>query len=200
MKAAVLAFALCLIPAVAAAAPITTGVWTSVGSGPAGPDGDRQPFWDGLSWDGDTMGIGYLLDGYGGTSLEFLSDGSGGASAFRFDEPLTLSPPLYNITAWRGGTLGRRADGAFTYDSGTGRLSDSWEHAGQYALFRVVGPDATRYFLGVEDILANEARNDWDYNDYVVTFSLPAESVPEPSALPLVVVGLAALAWRGMRR
>ena len=200
MKPAVLALALCLTPAVAAAAPITTGVWTSVGSGPAGADGDGQPFWDGLSWDGATMGIGYLLDAYGATGLEFLNDGGGGASAFRFDEPLTISGPLYHVTAWQGGALGRGADGAFTYDSGTGRLSNSWESGRQYALFRLVGAETTQYFLGIEDILENEARNDWDYNDYVVTFSLPSESVPEPSALALLLVGAAGGALSFLRR
>lgn len=189
MKAAALTLALILLPGVAAADPITTGVWTHVASG---ADGDGQPFWDGLSWDGPALGIGYLLDAYGQADLEFLSDGSGGAAAFRFDDPVATPSLLYTITAWQGGILGQRADGAFTYDSRTGRVSNSWENAGQYALFRLVRAEATQYFLGVEDILLSEARNDRDYNDYVVTFPAPQQSLPEPSSLLLMLTAAGA--------
>ena len=74
------------------------------------------------------------------------------------------------ITAWTNGVIGRRSDGAFTYDSGTGHQSNSWDNPGQFALFRLVGPESTHYFLGIEDIPLRFAHNDRDYNDYVVKF------------------------------
>ena len=65
---------------------------------------------------------------------------------------------------------------------------------GQFALFRYVLPEETRYFLGVEDILLTEALNDRDYNDYIVKFE--THSVPEPGTLLLLGSGMAALAVR----
>ena len=89
---------------------------------------------------------------------------------FDFDEPILNLTKFNGITAWTNGTFGRRDDGAFTYDSGTGRKSNSIDSGEQYALFRVVLPEVTHYFLGIEDILLSETLNDRDYNDYVVRF------------------------------
>jgi hypothetical protein len=201
MKAALLAVALVLAPATVLADPITTGVWTPVAEGPAGADGNGEPFWDGRSWDGSTMGIGYLLAACAGTDLEYLGDGSGGAAAFRFEAPVITTHTLYQVTAWQSGTLARRADGAFVYDSGTGRVSNSWEHGGQYALFRIAGPEITQYFLGIEDILLSETLNDRDYNDTVVSFAVPTSSVPEPSSAALMLTAiLAGAVQRSFRR
>jgi hypothetical protein len=154
-----------------------------------------MPFWNGASWDGPNKGIGDLLQTLGYSDLEFLHNGAGEAVEFRFDDPAIATTLLYNITAWTGGVLGRNEFGAFTYNSGTGRISNSWTMPGQYALFRRVGAGYTQYFMGVEDILLSELRNDRDYNDHVVTFTLPTP-VPEPSTLLLLGLGLAAAARR----
>ena len=75
----------------------------------------------------------------------------------------------------------------------TDRWSNSWDDPGQYALFRFVLPETTRYFLGVEDILISQV-NDHDYNDYVARFE--TQPVPEPGTLLLLGSGMAALAVR----
>ena len=82
-----------------------------------------------------------------------LNDGTGKYTSFAFDDEILNVTKIFGITDWTSGVLGRRADGAFTYDSGTGRLSNSLESPEQYALFRFVGLESTRYFLGIEDIL-----------------------------------------------
>ncbi len=37
--------------------------------------------------------------------------------------------------------------------SGVGPILNSWDNGEQFALFRIVGPETTRYILGIEDIL-----------------------------------------------
>jgi hypothetical protein len=187
MRIALIALAL-LLPAGASAAPITAGNWTVLPSS----NWDSNPFFDGRSWDCPACNVADLLAGYG--PLEYLHDGTGRSAQFRFDDPVITPTVLFSITAWTHGVFGRRADGAFTYDSGTGRVSNSWDNPEQYALFRVVGQESIRYFIGVEDILLSEPLNDRDYNDYVAAFSEPV-GIPEPSTLLLFgmsMVGIAA--------
>jgi PEP-CTERM motif len=193
LRAPLTALLLLLLPSLASAVPITTGSWSSVAYG--GADGDGHPFWDGLSWDGPLLGVGYLIGAYGASDLEYLHDANGNGAAFTFDNPTIQTTLLHRITAWTNGVLGRDATGAFTYDSGTGRRSNSMTSPGQYALFRRVGAESTQYFMGIEDILLSEPRNDRDYNDYVVTFTLP-NRVPEPSTMMLMALGLAGLRLR----
>ena len=185
-----------LVPKAALADPISIGgMWSST-SPTAGSD-PSAPFWSGASWDGPMMGIGYLLNAYGTQGLEYLHDGTGNYTSFRFDDEVLNTTRINGITSWTHGLFGRSADGAFTYDSGTGRVSNSWDSGQQYALFRLVGPETTRYFLGIEDILLSEAANDRDYNDYVVSFE--TANVPEPGTLLLLSTGFAALALRKKR-
>lgn len=191
-----------LVPSVAAAGPISLGVWSALP--PA--DHDGYPFWDGVSWDGPTKGVGYFLGEYSGydyDELEYLHDGTGHFTAFTFDDPFIITTFLSGITAWTNGSLSRNAAGAFTYDSGTGRLSNSLDSPGQYALFRYVTPGMAHYVLGVEDILLSEEFNDRDYNDHIVAFAVPTPipdavptAIPEPSMLLLLGSSLAGLAVR----
>jgi hypothetical protein len=180
------------------AEPITVGgSWLSTQAALNPAEGSLlvTPYWAGLSWDCSTCGIGYLLSAYNTPNLEYLHDGSGHAVSFRFtmDDPLSNFQYVGGITAWTNGVFGRRADGAFTYDSGTGHVSNSWDNPEQYALFRLVGGDTVRYFLGIEDILVSYTLNDHDHNDYIVSFT----DVPEPSSL--LLMGCAAAAAFGRR-
>ncbi len=139
VRSLVLALAL-LLPATAFADPIImpgSGSWLGSQTpipNPSEAGATIAPFWSGLSWDCTLCGVGYMLENYGydPTDLEYLHDGSGSAVSFRFDwdAPLFDFTYLGGITAWTNGTFGRDATGAFTYDSGTGHTSNSWNLAG----------------------------------------------------------------------
>ncbi len=206
LRALILAMAL-LVPASALADPIAVGVgaWQSVGtplvvSSSEGTLG-VAPFWSGTSWDCSVCGINYILEAYGLENLEYLHNGYGRGVDFYFDSSTNLSMPVLisNQTAWQGGIFGRREDGAFTYDSRTGHVSNSREQGEQYALFRVREGNSFTYFMGIEDILVTAPANDFDHNDFVVRFSEPAHSVPEPGTLLLMATALAAAGARKLR-
>jgi hypothetical protein len=196
----VLALAL-LVPASAIAGPITSSpsLWSHTSSSDESLlQLQLAPFWAGNSSDCAQCDVGYMIGAYTDANLEYLHDENGGYTAFRFDDPVLNWSLVGSMTAWTNGVFGRDESGAFTYDSGTDRRSNSWgENYGQYALFRIVGAETTQYFLGVEDILLHETFGDRDYNDYVVTFTLPnPEPVPEPSTMLLLGSAMAAMAAR----
>jgi hypothetical protein len=186
-----------LVPNQASAAPISTGVWDT-----AAPTGDplidaliSEPFWAGLSLDCPDCGIGNLINAYASPQIEYLNDGAGGYTPFKFDGPISAPLLVFNVTAWKGGTLDRTSDGTFTYDSYVRPTMNSWDNPEQFSLFRIVGPQLTLYFLGIEDIPWNEPLSDHDYNDFVVAFTSPTPT-PEPSMLLLLGTSVVALAAR----
>jgi hypothetical protein len=185
---------LSIVPVPAAASPITPGHWSDVG--PAAKDG--VVFWDNPSVDCGYCAAGELLDIIFGP-LEFLNDGNGKATPFKFTEPVSFTT-LGGLSLWKGGTLLQNADGSFSYDNGQGFLSNSWADGSQFALFRHVGPDSTQYFLGIEDmsIAAGLVPSDQDYNDYIASFTL--SNVPEPSTLLLMGAAVAGYTIRRLRR
>ena len=200
LRAFVVVLAL-MVPSAAMADPIiVSGMWsptmTPPGADPNALTAEQTAFWSNPSWDGALMGVAYLINAFNTENLEYLHNEDGSPVSFRFDEEILNQTWLFGITGWTGGVFGRNELGAFTYDSGTGRVSNSWDNGEQYALFRIRGEETTRYILGIEDILLSEV-TDRDYNDYVTTFE--TRSVPEPGTLLLVGSGMAMLAAQRRR-
>jgi hypothetical protein len=198
LRSLILVLAL-LAPSIATADPITVGGSWSSTSGIPSADPSSLPlelgsFWSGQSWDGWHRGINYLLEEYGVTELEYLNDGSGNYTSFRFDEDIVGLTRIAGITSRTNSVLSVGQDGAFTYAADGFGVVNSWDDPGQFALFRIVLPETTHYFLGVEDMLIGDPLNDHDYNDYVARFE--AHSVPEPGTLLLIGSGMVALAVR----
>lgn len=159
------------------AGPITTGSWIATPTASNSAD----TFYSNRSWDGLTQNIGFKLPG----ELEYLSN-----SAFSFEGELLNLTYLGGITAWSVGNALSIHDGVFHYNSGTGHTSNSLLFPLQYALFRRVGLQETTYYLGIEDI--TRGANDWDYNDYIVSFQ-QIHQVPEPGTLLLLISGVGLL-------
>jgi hypothetical protein len=188
MKLRSLPFVLLLLsPSIAFAMPITPGAWSQVSAG------DPNPFWGGMS------GAGSMLTGSMGLPiLEYLHDSALGNAQFRFDDSTLAAFSTSDHSGSREGKLLRNAQGAFTYDSGANRQSNSWTNPQQFALFRQVGPTRTQYFVGVENTLMSSA-SDRDY-EYGATFSGPeTHSVPEPSTLLLMGLSMVGMAAHKLR-
>lgn len=201
-------------PTVTTAAPIlpSSGIWSLVGT----PTQDGEPFWDNPS-NNDCKGakcnageaiLGLFheemrlpLDPNGGP-LEYLNDGNGNAIGFGFG----------SLAGWRGefsqtsltqAYYGQLANGAITYTvDGPGNspptfFADSINDPEQFALFRQVGPDYTRYFFAFEDTKGRHS--DYDYNDLIMSLQ-ESRSVPEPATLALFGTALFGLAMRRIRR
>ena len=128
------------------------------------------------------------------TGLEYLTNGSGSFTSFRFEEDIFNLTKIGGITSRSNGVLGVGAGGALTYSNGYGPAMNSWDDPGQFALFRQVLPETTHYFIGVEDLLFGDPINDSDYNDYVARFD--TREVPEPATLLLLGSGMAVIAAR----
>src|SRR5262245_25083563 len=201
------AFALALallVPSAASAGPISIGTWSQIG-GSVNPDSQSleslsfTPFWDHNSWDGPGLNGGTLIKNSDLSNcaecpaIEYLHNGLGGYVPFQFTGDIFNQTKIFGITAWGNGNLTRVND-AFVYDNGAGNVYNSVDNPGQFALFRVVGADSIRYFLGIEDIILTAQYNDLDYNDYGLTFT--TQPVPEPGTLLLLGSGVAAMAAR----
>ena len=197
--------AVILMPVTAAAAPITPGMWSPIGT----PDDDGLPFWDNLSDDegiprcpADSCNAGAVLLDLGYGPLEFLHAAGDPDQAvpFAFSQPVTWSP-LFSATILTNGTPGQRGDGAITYDTNPGQPDNSaWnslDDPGQFALFRQVEADRIRYFVAFEDI--EGANSDFDYNDLIMTFT-ERRAAPEPATLLLFGTALTGVAARRLRR
>jgi hypothetical protein len=203
IRRAVLLLATCLaVPATANAGPITSGVWSPVGN----TWNTGTIFWDNQSGDCDVCNAGTLLNIIFGP-LEYLHDGSGGATAFKFNQAVSYTK--FGSLSVLKGTFSQQPDGNFTYDNTAGLIANSLATGWQFALFRQVGPQSTRYFIGVEDLpvgpsllqqqlSGNGWTSDADFNDYMASFTL--ENVPEPSTLMLMGTAFAGFAARRLRR
>jgi hypothetical protein len=201
LRAFVVVLAL-MVPSAAMADPITaSGLWSPTMTPPsADPTAlplEATAFWSNWSWDGPLMGLVYRIDAYHTENLEYLHNPDGSAARFRFDEEIINQSFLFGITSRTTGVFGINEFGAFTYDDGVGPRVNSWDNGEQFALFRIVGPDTTRYILGVEDMPVSAWYSDRDYNDYVTSFQ--TASVPEPGTLLLMGSGMAMLAAQRRR-
>ena len=163
---------------------ITMGTWTAL---------DSNAYWNNTSWDGPGLNAGNLITSWG-FPVEYLNL-NGAPVAFAFDQP-EFFWEVTSVTAWmdnRG--IWVLPDGSVKFTT-HGFTYNSLTTPQQFSLFRYIGPTATVYFLGVEDI-PPFMWSDRDYNDYIgYTVELPT---PEPGTMALMLCGGIAAALRRRR-
>ena len=215
----VLAVGLVSVPSTATAGLITLGpaVWSNVGV----PDSDGTPYWDQQSDDckapancnvaqvilGADGGLYMQPFAPGDGVLQYLHDGSNNPVSFLFDTSVTPWNWGYFNTGLDQGTPGQLGTGQITYsilaedDPDLQHLVPFYAQSDlnpqQFALFRQVGPQGIRYFIGFED--RGDAGADYDYNDSIVSF-FETRTAPEPTTLTLLGSAVIGIGVRRMRR
>jgi hypothetical protein len=184
-----LALALILSAHTAFAAPITTGSWHSI----TATNNDGDPFFDNLSWDCASCNIGNFM-----TETEWLDPVAWSITS----TPLVS---VFGISSYFDQHTFGYDNGALWLNNGHGYTARSTV-AGQVALFRRVGTNATAYWAAFED-LPDTGATDRDFNDRVLYW---AETNPEqdprgvpfntPEPAALILFGIAALGVRLHRR
>ena len=156
LRAFVVVLAL-MVPSAAMADPITaSGLWSPTMTPPSADPNvlplEATAFWSNWSWDGPLMGVAYLINAYHTENLEYLHNPDGSRREFPIRRRDHQSDD-FSLASRRGlpGSSGetKSAPLRMTTESAA---PNSWDNGEQFALFRIVGPETTRYFLGVEDI------------------------------------------------
>ena len=181
----------------ASAEPFTLGTWSAMNATP----NSGSPFYNGKSWDCETCGISWKMQGKGVEYLHAENDPTSAASFF-----------------WRGrlalDDLGGTSDyindhrfshdavsGEFALDNGHGYTASSASRGA--LLVRLVAPQFTDYWLWFEDLPA--WRTDSDYQDRGFKWRVAVRNqtpppVPEPATWILLCSGAAMIARRVRNR
>lgn len=147
---------------------------------------------------------------FGAADGRFMSLGLGGAAVFRFAQAFTGSAAIHEVT------FGTRASHletarvfvAETFAAGTGLFdANAFREIGRISnasRLSIIGFDGTYRYLALLDTSPRVAgRDGFDIDAISVTAApLPGSiaAVPLPATAPLMLLGMAALAWTGRRR